>query len=299
MLLRHIRYFLAVAEHRNFTRAAEALHVSQPTLSQQIRQLEDSLKTQLLDRSGRVLQLTDAGQVWVQYAKLALSNIDAGNRAIHDVEQLGRGTLRLASTPTFAPSLISAVVSEFNRLYPGVTISVQEVSQRQIESMLSEDELDLGIAFAPTQRGEIEGEALFEEALTLIVGMSHRHANRRRPLGLADCQKEQLVLLNKSFATRQHIDTYCVQQGIKLQVAVEVNAISTIVSIVRRGQLATILPEPISIEYAELRSLPCVPALPTRTAFLLTRKDAYCSAACRELKRLLIERVSATRVNAH
>jgi LysR family cyn operon transcriptional activator len=68
MLLRHVRY-VVVAEHKNFTRAAEALHVSQPTLSQQIRQLEDTLRTQLLDRSGRTVQLTDVGVAWVRYAK--------------------------------------------------------------------------------------------------------------------------------------------------------------------------------------------------------------------------------------
>src|ERR1700676_5733851 len=72
MLLRHIRYFLAVAEHRNFTRAAEALHVSQPTLSQQIRQLEDTLRVQLLDRSGRTIQLTDSGAAYLRYARLGL-----------------------------------------------------------------------------------------------------------------------------------------------------------------------------------------------------------------------------------
>ena len=87
MLLRHIRYFLAVAEHRNFTRAAEALHVSQPTLSQQIRQLEDTLRVQLLDRSGRSIQLTDAGAAYVRYAQRALQDLEAGKRAIHDVRR--------------------------------------------------------------------------------------------------------------------------------------------------------------------------------------------------------------------
>ena len=293
MLLRHIRYFLAVAEHRNFTCAAQALHVSQPTLSQQIKQLEDSLNTQLLDRSGRVLQLTDAGQVWIHYARLALSNIDAGNRAILDVGELGRGSLRLACTPTFTPYVIGSVVSEFNRRHPGVNIAVQEISQNQIESMLGEDQLDLGIAFAPSQQGEIEGEALFEEVLTLMVGPSHRHANRKRAMSLAEFQKEPLVLLNKNFATRQHIDAYCAEHGVKMQVAVEVDTISTFVSIVCQGQLATILPAPIGTEFSELHALSQQPALPPRTAFLLRRKGAYYTTASREFKRLLIESVSA------
>ncbi|HAG59332.1 MAG TPA: transcriptional regulator CynR, partial [Arthrobacter bacterium] len=87
-MLRHIRYLTAVAEHQNFTRAAEALHVSQPTLSQQIKQLENSLHVQLLDRSGRTVRLTDAGETYLRYARRALRELDAGTRAIHDVQDL-------------------------------------------------------------------------------------------------------------------------------------------------------------------------------------------------------------------
>lgn len=79
----------------NFTRAAEVLHVSQPTLSQQIKQLEETLQVELFDRSGRRVQLTDAGQAWMRYARLALQDLDAGKRAIQDVATLERGNLRL------------------------------------------------------------------------------------------------------------------------------------------------------------------------------------------------------------
>src|ERR1700736_851018 len=117
MLLRHIRYLPAVAEHRNFTRAAEALHVSQPALSQQIRQLEETLGVLLFDRSGRAIQLTDAGHAYVEYARRALRELDAGQRAIHDVRDLSRGQLRLALTPTFHPYLIGPLVGGFHTLH--------------------------------------------------------------------------------------------------------------------------------------------------------------------------------------
>jgi carbonic anhydrase len=123
VLLRHIRYFLAVAEHRNFTRAAEVLHVSQPTLSQQIRQFEDTLRVQLLDRSGRTIQLTDAGAAYVHYAQRALQDLEAGKRAMHDVQELSRGSLRLAMTPTFTAYLIGPLLEKYNRRYPGITLN--------------------------------------------------------------------------------------------------------------------------------------------------------------------------------
>ncbi len=116
MLLRHIRYFLAVAEQGNFTRAAEALHVSQPTLSQQIKQLEDALGAPLFDRSGRAVRLTDAGEAWMRYARLALQDLDAGARAIHDVATLARGHLRLAMTPTFTAYLVGPTIDAFYQI---------------------------------------------------------------------------------------------------------------------------------------------------------------------------------------
>ncbi len=165
MLLRHIRYFLAVAEHRNFTRAAEALHVSQPTLSQQIRQLEDTLRVQLLDRSGRTIQLTDAGAAYVRYAQRALQDLEAGKRAIHDVQELSRGSLRLAMTPTFTAYLIGPLLEKYNRRYPNITLNILEMPQDRMEALLNEDALDVGIAFNDTHSPDIETQVLFVEAL--------------------------------------------------------------------------------------------------------------------------------------
>lgn len=111
MELRHLRYLLAVAEHQNFTRAAEALHISQPTLSQQIKQLESTLGAHLLDRSGRTVRPTDAGEAFLVYARRALQDLTAGQRAVHDVHDLSRGSLRLAITPTFTAYLVGPLVA--------------------------------------------------------------------------------------------------------------------------------------------------------------------------------------------
>ncbi|WP_040718973.1 LysR family transcriptional regulator, partial [Nocardia veterana] len=136
MELRHIRYLLAVADHGNFTRAAESLHISQPTLSQQIKQLERHLGVALLDRSGRTVRLTDAGEAYAQHARLALRDLDAGERAIHDVQDLSRGHLRVAMTPTFTAYLIGPLIHRFRAAHPGITLTVRETTQDRIESDL-------------------------------------------------------------------------------------------------------------------------------------------------------------------
>ncbi|RBH54934.1 MULTISPECIES: transcriptional regulator CynR [Pseudomonas] len=279
MLLRHIRYLLAVADHRNFTRAAEALHVSQPTLSQQIRQLEDSLGAALFDRSGRSIRLTDAGEAYVRFARLALQDLEAGKRAMHDVQDLSRGSLRLAMTPTFTAYLIAPLLHRFHSLYPGITLSVEEMTQDRLEAALAEDRLDIGIAFTGMHLADIQGEALFSETLSLMVGAAHPQATGKT-LTVDELERQSLVLLSQDFATRQHIDLYCRQHGIVPRIAIEANSISAIVELVRRGQLATILPAAIALEQPGLVALELTPALPQRTVALLSRRGAWRSAAC-------------------
>jgi LysR family transcriptional regulator, cyn operon transcriptional activator len=293
MLLRHIRYFLAVAEHRNFTRAAEALHVSQPTLSQQIRQLEDTLGVPLLDRSGRIIQLPDAGVAYARYAQRALQDLEAGKRAIHDVQELTRGTLRLAMTPTFTAYLIGPLLEKYNRRYPDITLNILEMPQERMETLLSEDALDVGIAFEDTHAPDIETQVLFVEALAVMVGKSHPYAKKRTALTLREFESEALVLLNEEFATRHYIDRYCREHGVAPRIAVEVNSIGAVIELVRRSKLATLLPAAIARERSDLCLVGLKPALPQRTASLLLRKGAYRSAAARAFIALALEESAA------
>lgn len=289
MLLRHIRYLLAVAQHGNFTRAADALHVSQPTLSQQIRQLEEMLGAQLFDRSGRTVQLTDAGAAYVRYAQRALQDLEAGKRAIHDVQELSRGSLRLATTPTFTAYLIGPLLEQYNRRYPNITMNIVEMPQDRIEALLNEDALDIGIAFNDVRSPDIEARKLFVEALAMMVGKAHPHAKDGASLTLREFRNEALVLLNSEFATRHYIDRYCRQHGIEPRIMIEVNSISAVIELVSRSKLATLLPADIAREHKELRLVDLKPALPKRTAALLLRKDAYRSAATQAFIALALE----------
>jgi LysR family transcriptional regulator, cyn operon transcriptional activator len=281
MLLRHIRYFLAVTEHRNFTRAAEALHVSQPTLSQQIRQLEDALGAQLLDRSGRAIRLTDAGKAYAQYARRALQDLDAGKRAIHDARDLTRGELRLAMTPTFTAYLMGPLVARFNANYPGIDLSVMELNQDHIEALLAQDDLDIGIGFMDARSADIESQAWFVETLALVVGKKHPYANRQRALTLRQFEKEPRVLLSGDFATRGHIDRHCHERGIHPHTAIEANSVSGIIEMVQHSdRLATVLPEAVAHHHDGLCPVKVRDAMAKRTVALLQRKGAYRTAAC-------------------
>lgn len=290
---RSLRYLLAIAEHHSFTRAAAVLHVSQPTLSQQIKQLERSLHVQLLDRSGRAVRLTDAGEVYLRHARRAMGELDAGKRAIDEVKDLSRGSLRLGMTPV-TEYLAIPLLENFRTRYPGITMSTQEMSQDDIEAALAEDRLDAGIAFTNTLSSEarsndIETHMLFIETLNLAVGKAHPYAGQQAPLSGHALQQEPLALLNANFALRRHVDVYCIEHGITPRIAVETNSLCVIVEMVRFGGLATVLPKAIASAQYGLYPVMLLPELPHHTITLICHKAAYKSPACLAFAELAAE----------
>ena len=280
MLARHIKYFLAVAQHHSFTKAAAALHVSQPALSQQVRQLEESLSAQLFDRSGRTTRLTDAGEVYLRYARRASQELEEGKRAIHEVGDLSRGALRVALTPTFTTYLVGPLVEAFHSRYPNITLNLREIAQEQMEELLLADELDVGIAFEDGHSQDIETQPLLIEALALVVGERHPLAGQSA-IDLDALSAESLILLSEEFATREQIDRYCRQHNITPRVKMEANVIGAVIEVVRRTTLSTLLPATVALAHQGLFAIELSPQRLHRTAVLMQRKGAYQTSAAR------------------
>ena len=289
MLLRHLRYLLAVADHGGFTRAAEALHVSQPTLSQQIRQLEETLGVALFDRTSRTVKATDAGEAYIECARRVLVELEAGKRALHDVKDLSRGNLRLAMTPTFMAYLVGPLVRDFAALYPGIHLQILELSMDDIEAGLADDSLDIAIAFTPVRHPDLECIPAFTETLGVMVGREHPLYDSSGVLTSSDLAQLDFALLAPDFITRLSIDEYFRQLGITPQVRIEVNSVSTLLEVVRHAPMATMLPEAIASEDRALRRLSVEHEAPQRGAALLRRRNNYHSAAAVAFMNLVLE----------
>lgn len=279
MLLRHLRYLLAVADHGGFTRAAEMLHVSQPTLSQQIRQLEESLGVSLFDRTSRTVKPTDAGEAYIECARRVLVELEAGKRALHDVKDLSRGTLRLAMTPTFMAYLVGPLVRDYLARYPNIHLEIFELSMDEIEVGLADDSLDIAIAFDQVRSTDIESIPAFTETLGLMVGRDHPLYEHQDALSAEEVARLEFALLTPDYITRTCIDEYFTQAQITPKVVIEVNSVNTLLEVIRYSAIATILPEPIATQDRALRKLSMRGAAPERGAALLRRKNNYHSAA--------------------
>ena len=290
---RPLQYLIAIVEYGSYTKAAEALHVSQPSLSQQIKQLEEAVMAPLLVRSGRTVRLTDAGEIYLHHARRAYGELDAGTRAIQDVTNLSRGSLRLGWTP-ITDFLTCDLLGTFSQRHPGITLSTLEMPADDIDSAVIEDRIDVGISFsAPkTKEGsssDVERTQLFEETMCLAVGNAHFRAGQKERISAAELSKESMVMLNSNFALRRHVDDYCHQHGVMPQIAIETDSLSVIIEMVQFGPLAIILP--LSIIKIQCGIYPIVPApaMQAKGIHMICRNSGYKSPACRAFTELATE----------
>lgn len=272
MELRHLRYFLAVAERCHFRRAAEALHVSQPTLSQQIQDLEAELGSPLFERRGRGVHLTRAGETFRDYSRRALNLIEEGQAAIDEFDTLLRGRLVVGVVQTVNATLAPAVVARFAREHPGVELEVRELPAGEVEAGLVAGALDLGVSFEPGPGRELRWESLLDEELVLVLPEGHALEKRRR-VRVQDLSGVPLALLGAEFCTRRLIDASFREVGLAPRVAVEMNSIEGLVEVVRAGGPATIIPE-LGARQAGLRAVKLQKPTPRRRVGLLRARGA-------------------------
>jgi LysR family cyn operon transcriptional activator len=284
--LRHLHYFLSIAETSSFTRAAASLHVTQPTLSHQIRQLEREIGKPLFDRMGRGVRLTEPGKVLQDYARRAIKEIQSGLRAVAELDGLVHGKLAVGVFRTYSSSPLPDVLAQFSLRHPGVEVTVKQLSLRDIERELVEGGIHIGIGYLPITSDRLVVDPLFAVPLALVVSKSHP-LFRRRKIGIRDLQGQPLVLLSREFPLRQLIERRLAHHRVTPRIVMEINANDAVLSTVRSGALATILTARELRDAGNLRSVMLDDPELSRTAAILWSRDAYRPAAARALADLV------------
>jgi LysR family cyn operon transcriptional activator len=222
MELRHLRYFVALADCLSFTRAAERMHVTQSTLSHQIRQLEEELSHPLFDRIGKRVALTEAGETFLGYASKALREVDHGLSDLMRAADELTGEVRIGATGTFNIGFVPECLALFLRRNPTVKVTVDELAADAIGERLIAATLDLGIAYQPSDPERLWFEPLYTEEMVLVVAPTHALAQRKR-VRMVELHRQPLVLLPRAFTTRTLLDDCFKSCGAEPMVMAEMN----------------------------------------------------------------------------
>lgn len=272
MELRHLRYFIALAGSLNFTRAAERVHVTQSTLSHQIRQLEEEIGQPLFDRIGKRVVMTEAGDAFLAYASRALKEIDQGVGELKAQAASMSGVVRIGATHTFNLAFIPECVAQFLARNPTVKVVVEELPADAIATRLDAGQLDFGVAYRPEARSDLRFEPLFNEELMLIVADSHPLAQRKR-IRMIELHREPLVLLPRSFSTRRLLDECFAAAGAEPNVVAEMNTIAAMLGLLRRIHVGAIMAANAVGQAAGLSIVPMENPTPVRTPGLIFRES--------------------------
>jgi LysR family hydrogen peroxide-inducible transcriptional activator len=239
MEMHQLRYFAKVAELGNVTRAAEACHVSQPSLSQQIAKLERELGQPLFERLGRGVRLTEAGRLFKRYADQILSLTEDACTRVADTPDSGR--LVLAAIPTIAPYYLPAVLMRFARECPKAQIEIVEDTTANILRLLAHGDADLAILALPIQAPHVHTRTLFTEELLAVLPSHHRLA-REPKIGVKDLVAEPFVVLNEAHCLARHTMSFCERHAASPLITARGHQLLTVLELVRLGQGVSLIP---------------------------------------------------------
>lgn len=252
MELRQLKYFIKTAETLNFSEAARGLYITQSTLSQQIRALEDELGCQLFIRDSHSVVLTENGELMLPLARQTVIDADTCRSQIIDLQKMVGGVLNIGATYSFSPILIETV-NDFTTKYPGVKLNITNRSMEELMEMLRHREVDFVLAFKPnTPYDEIESRSLFDDHLSVIMRTDHPLADRTS-LTLEEISKNRLAIPAKGLQARNVLDKYF---DFSNNVSLEINGVDTLLDIVEKSNLLTILSEATVRDRRRLKAVP-------------------------------------------
>jgi DNA-binding transcriptional LysR family regulator len=289
MDLRQLSYFLEIAKQLNFTKAADSLHLSQPTLSKMVKNLEEELDVTLFDRSGKYIKLTDTGTAAVQQIQVIMQSVQDLYTSLGDVANLRTGSIRIGLPPVIGTVFFPSVVAKFQREYPRIDFHIIEEGAKKVESRILEGSLDLGVVVAPVDPTDFEIMPYLNEELSLILHESHALAGKPS-VALLELRNEPFIFFPDGFAVRKHIMQACNKVGFEPRITYESAHWDLLAEMVSANMGISILPHAIcgriinpSVKTVRLTD----PTIPWNL-IIIWHKNKYQSYAMREFNRFIL-----------
>jgi LysR family transcriptional regulator, hydrogen peroxide-inducible genes activator len=258
MTITQLYYVLAVAEHQNFTKAAEKCFVTQPTLSMQIQKLEDQLDIQIFDRSKKPIELTEIGKKIVTQAKNIVNEADRIKDIVDQQKGFVGGEFRLGIIPTIMPTLLPMFLKSFIKRYPKVKLKIEELTTDEIIQRIKDGHLDAAIATTPLENESIKERPLFYEPFVSYIPKGHRLYEKKK-IDVSDLEIEDMLLLEDGHCFRDGVINLCktFKQHDDDKFQLESGSIEMLVKLSNEGLGMTLLPylHTLDIKEAEKSNL--------------------------------------------
>jgi DNA-binding transcriptional LysR family regulator len=273
--LGQIEAFVQVAQHRSFSKAAEALFLTQPSVTARIQSLERDLGEALFERNGRGVRLTEMGTAFLPFARRALKALQDGRDAIEGMRNLDIGTLKLGSALTVSTYVLPKILKKYCSTYPGVEVSVHTGRSEQVLQMVLQDDVHCALE-RTVHHAEIATVPLYEDDLILVAAPDHRFAQKKTAT-VEDVGREQLILFDRGSSYNALIQGVFRQHGIVPRTLMEMDTIEGTKKMVEEGMGIALLPKVSTEREIELgRILPIAisnATLPRRQISLIFRKN--------------------------
>ncbi|MFC9856008.1 MULTISPECIES: LysR family transcriptional regulator [unclassified Streptomyces] len=289
-----LSYFVAVAETLHFTRAAEAVHVSQPSLSQQIKALENELGAELFSRARGNITLTDAGEALLPLARRILADADTARHEVQELVQLRRGRVRLGATPSLCTGLLPDVLRAFHDLHPGIQLLLEEGGSHDLVRELARGALDLALVVLPLPAASpaLTTIELLHEDLVVVSAATERAPGRGGSVWIADLRGAPLVMFRHGYDLRELTVAACRAEGFEPSFTVEGGEMDAVLGFVRAGLGIAVVPSMVATRSGhDLRTTPLARPGLRRTIALAHRSDVAPPRAARELQRVLLSSI--------
>jgi DNA-binding transcriptional LysR family regulator len=295
MELRQLTYFLTLCETLHFTRAAEKLGIAQPTLSQQVRALEESVGLPLFDRLGKRIALTEAGAILKRHSEAIFRSLEGVNRELDDLRAFKAGTLVVGVLPSELECRLAPFFAGFYHAHPGILLRL--LSAVDVERRVLDNEVDLGITQLPVHDDRLVSVSLYHEEYVVVVAPGHPLASRES-IALADLADVPMVMYPVGFPGREVVDRRFRELGLQLDAVVETSSNPSLIEFVAAGVGAAILPHILlnAVHHPELRLIALNDGPPTREIGIVYQGHKYLGKAAQQFLRAarsLVEAPSA------
>lgn len=282
-----LRYFVAVAEQRHFTRAAAGLSVAQPSVSKQVRKLEQELGAPLFHRvSGRVA-LTQAGEALLPWAKRVLDDVAGARAQVRELAGLARGRLAVGATPSITTVLLPDVLARFHAEHPGIDLLVHEAGSRDLLRRLAQGEVEVALVILPVHEEAFATTPLLREDLVLAVARGHAFARRRR-VAVAELRGVPLVMFREGYDLRAVTVAACQHAGFEPSFALEGGEMDGVLRMVAAGLGVAVVPGSVVEHGGPLVAVRLSEPTLERTIGLAHRRDWTLSPAAERFSELLV-----------